>query len=116
MSFLNPEAVYIMANRPQGALYIGRTKDLVRRVWEHRNGVIQGHTRKYQIKQLVYFEWVEGWEAAWQRERQLKRYRRDWKFNLIEQENPGWKDLWFNIIDDEHNPDFPGFIPGPTDQ
>jgi putative endonuclease len=101
MAFINPEAVYIMANRPQGALYIGRTKVLIRRVWEHRTGFREGHTKRYKITKLVYFEWFDGWEAAWRRERQLKRYRRAWKFNLIEQHNSGWKDLWFEIAGED---------------
>ncbi|MDG1416785.1 MAG: GIY-YIG nuclease family protein [Maricaulis sp.] len=98
------EAVYIMANRPCGALYIGRTKNLIGRVWQHRTGAIAGHTRKYNIHKLVYYEYQEGWEAAWSREKQLKRYRREWKFNLIEAANPGWKDLWFQINEDEEVP------------
>lgn len=90
--------VYILANRPQGALYVGRTSDLIKRVWEHRTGAVDGHTKRYRISQLVYFEIFEDFEAAALRERQLKRYRREWKFNLIEQGNPGWKDLWFEIV------------------
>ena len=95
-----PEAVYIMANRPRGALYTGRSKDLVRRVWEHRNGFLRGHSKRYGITQLVYFEWHDGFESAWHREKQIKRYRRDWKFNLIEAGNSGWKDLWFELVGD----------------
>ena len=99
-----PEAVYIMANRPRGALYTGRSKDLVRRVWEHRNGCIRGHTKRYNINQVVYFEWHDGFEPAWHREKQIKRYRRDWKFNLIEAENSGWKDLWFDLVEQNFVP------------
>jgi len=89
--------VYILANRPQGALYVGRTSDLVKRVWEHRTRAIDGHTKRYKINQLVYFEVFDDIEGAANREHQLKRYRREWKFNLIEQGNAGWKDLWFEI-------------------
>lgn len=104
MSFNHPEAVYIMASRPRGALYVGRTKDLVRRVHEHRTGAIPGHTKRYTITKLVYFEWHEGWQAAWRREYGLKRYRREWKFNLIEAGNPGWRDLWFELVAETENP------------
>lgn len=92
--------VYILANRPRGALYAGRTTNLIKRVWEHRTGAVAGHTRRYKINQLVYFEVFEDFEAATLRERQVKRYRREWKFNLIEQGNPGWKDLWYEIVQD----------------
>jgi len=104
---LSPEDVYIMANRPKGALYVGRAKNLVWRVWQHRTHAMRGHTSKYNITQLVYFEWQDGWEAAWAREHQLKRYRREWKFNLIEAGNPGWKDLWFEITNDTEIPTAP---------
>jgi predicted GIY-YIG superfamily endonuclease len=63
-----PEAVYIMASRPRGALYVGRTRNLVWRTWEHRTGAMRGYTRRYSIKQLVWFEWHDGFEAAAQRE------------------------------------------------
>ncbi|WP_412545115.1 GIY-YIG nuclease family protein [Maricaulis sp. MIT060901] len=99
MTLEHPEAVYIMASRPRGALYIGRTKDLVYRRRQHRNCLLTGHTQRYRITKLVYFEWHDGWEAAWRREQQIKRYRRAWKFNLIEDGNPGWKDLRFEITD-----------------
>ena len=92
--------VYILASEPRGALYVGRTVDLMKRVWEHREGVVSGHTKRYRIRNLVYFEVYEDLEPAYARERRLKRYRRDWKFNLIEQGNPGWKDLWPEIVAD----------------
>ena len=101
---IDPEAVYIMADRPHGALYIGRSRDLIRRVWEHRTGFIRGHTKRYNIKQLMYYEWHDGWESAWHREAQLKRYRREWKFNLIEAKNPTWKDLWYELTEDTEVP------------
>ena len=116
MALEHPEAVYIMASRPRGALYTGRTKDLVYRTWQHRNCLLPGHTQRYRITKLVYFEWHDGWEAAWRREQQIKRYRRAWKFNLVEDGNPGWKDLWFEITDNKEV-SFPpialrGFLPG----
>ncbi|GLK51417.1 GIY-YIG nuclease family protein [Maricaulis virginensis] len=95
-----PEAVYIMASRPRGALYVGRTTNLIWRIWQHRTGAMRGYTRRYAIKQLVWFEWHEGFETAARREYLLKRWRRAWKINLIEAMNPGWKDLWFDIRGD----------------
>ena len=85
--------VYILASRRNGTLYIGMTDDLVRRAWEHRTGTIPGFTREYGIKMLVWFEQHETRESALQRERQLKKWNRAWKLQLIEQLNPSWKDL-----------------------
>jgi putative endonuclease len=85
--------VYILASRRNGTLYIGMTDDLVRRAWEHRTGTIPGFTRKYGIKMLVWFEQHETRESALQRERQLKKWNRAWKLQLIERFNPSWKDL-----------------------
>jgi putative endonuclease len=85
--------VYILASRRNGTLYIGMTDDLVRRAWEHRTGVVPGFTKKYGIKMLVWFEQHETRESALQRERQLKKWNRAWKLQLIERCNPSWKDL-----------------------
>ena len=85
--------VYILANRYNGALYTGVTSNLVGRILQHRAGTFDGHTKKYHIHRLVYFEVAETMEAAIMREKQLKRYRREWKRNLIERENPAWNDL-----------------------
>jgi putative endonuclease len=85
--------VYILASRRNGTLYIGMTDDLVRRAWEHRTGTIPGFTRKYGIKMLVWFEQHETRESALQRERQLKKWNRSWKLQLIERFNPSWEDL-----------------------
>ena len=85
--------VYILANRYNGALYTGVTSNLVGGILQHRAGTFDGHTRKYRIHRLVYFEVAETMEAAIAREKQLKRYRREWKRNLIERENPAWNDL-----------------------
>jgi putative endonuclease len=87
-------AVYIMASRRYGTLYIGVTSDLSRRAWEHREGLIAGFTKRYGCKHLVWYEphdWVVG---AIQREKSLKRWPRDWKINLIERQNPLWADLY----------------------
>jgi putative endonuclease len=85
--------VYILASRRNGTLYIGMTDDLVRRAWEHRTGAVRGFTRQYGIKMLVWFEQHETRESALQRERQLKKWNRAWKLQLIERFNPSWNDL-----------------------
>jgi putative endonuclease len=90
-------AVYMMANRKNGALYTGVTSNLVQRVWQHREGVVPGFTQKYDCKTLVWYEVHEWIEAAIRREKSLKSYRRQNKINLIEAKNPHWKDLWFEI-------------------
>jgi len=85
--------VYILANRYNGALYVGVTSNLLARILQHRAGTFAGHTKKHGIYRLVYFEIGESMEGAIAREKQLKRWRRDWKRNLIERENPAWNDL-----------------------
>ncbi|MEO0428265.1 MAG: GIY-YIG nuclease family protein [Pseudomonadota bacterium] len=89
--------VYIMASKRNGTLYIGVTNDLVRRVHEHRTDARPGFTRRYGVKRLVWFESAECPRAAIQREKTLKKWRRDWKLALIERTNPGWRDLWPEI-------------------
>ena len=84
---------YILASRRNGTLYIGMTDNLTRRVWEHRAGVVPGFTRKYGVKMLVWYEVHESRETAFQRERQLKKWNRAWKLQLIERTNPDWRDL-----------------------
>ncbi|WCT75477.1 GIY-YIG nuclease family protein [Sphingomonas naphthae] len=85
--------VYLLASGYNGTLYVGVTSNLVGRITQHRAGTFDGFTRRYGIKRLVYFEIAETMDAAIAREKQLKRYRRDWKRNLIEQTNPAWNDL-----------------------
>ena len=92
----NP-CVYILASRKEGALYIGVTSNLIERVWKHKNEVVDGHSAKYNIKQLVYFEQYLTMEEAILREKRLKKWNRAWKINLIEESNPNWKDLWNEI-------------------
>jgi len=89
--------VYILASKRCGAVYVGVTNDLVRRVWEHREGIADSHTKRYWIKRLVYFEDHATAEAAIQREKRLKRWRRTWKDELIESRNPDWRDLYDEI-------------------
>ena len=86
--------VYILANKPNGTLYIGVTNDLVRRVYEHKTDAVDGFTKRYAVHRLVYFEATENIEFAIRREKRLKKYSRDWKINLIAGENPGWDDLY----------------------
>jgi len=85
--------VYILASKRNGTLYVGMTDDLSRRVWEHRTGVFPGFTSKYGVKTLVWFEVQETRESAFTRERQIKKWKRRWKLQLIEEMNPTWKDL-----------------------
>jgi len=80
--------VYILASRRNGTLYIGMTDDLVRRIWEHRTGTVPGFTSMYNVKMLVWHEQHETRESAFMRERQLKKWNRSWKLELIEQMNP----------------------------
>jgi putative endonuclease len=85
--------VYILASRRNGTLYVGMCDDLVRRTWEHRNGVVPGFSRKYGVKSLVWYEVHDTREAAFQRERQIKKWNRAWKLELIEKSNLEWRDL-----------------------
>jgi putative endonuclease len=89
--------VYILASRPGGAIYVGVTNDLVRRVFQHRNGFVEGHTKRYHIHQLVYFEVFSTARDAIQREKNIKHWPRVWKTRLITQKNPTWRDLYDEI-------------------
>ena len=87
-------AVYMMASGQHGTLYIGVTSDLVNRVSQHREGLMDGFTKRYGVKRLVWFELQDNIADAIQREKSLKKYRREWKINLIERDNPNWDDLF----------------------
>jgi len=89
--------VYLLASKRNGTLYVGVTNDLVRRVWEHKSDFVKGFTKKYQVHQLVWFEATENVEAAIIREKQIKKWNRAWKLELIEKMNPEWKDLYADI-------------------
>jgi putative endonuclease len=89
--------VYFLASRPGGALYVGVTNDLVRRVYEHKNGMIDGFSKRYGIDRLVYFEVFDSSYAAIQREKNIKHWPRTWKTRLIAQNNPTWRDLYADI-------------------
>ena len=91
--------VYIMANRKNGAIYIGVTSDLVKRVWEHREGVIGGFTNRYGCKLLVWFEAYDDLQAARQRELQMKEWKRVWKVKRIEERNLEWDDLYPGLFE-----------------
>jgi putative endonuclease len=89
--------VYLLSSRPYGTLYIGTTSDLQRRVCEHKNKVVSGFTRRYNVDRLVWCEVHESAETALQREKQLKEWKRDWKINLLERNNPHWVDLYSDL-------------------
>lgn len=89
--------VYIMASKPNGTLYIGVTSNLPKRVWEHKEGVADGFTKKYGIKTLVFYEQFETMEAAITREKRMKEWQRSWKVKRIESVNPDWRDLYDEI-------------------
>jgi putative endonuclease len=89
--------VYILTNTPRGTLYVGVTNDLVRRIYEHREGVVPGFTKRYRIKMLVYFECYDTPSAAIQREKNIKHWPRAWKLDLVNSANPQWRDLYSDI-------------------
>ena len=90
--------VYILTSNRNGTLYVGITSDLTKRVWEHKNKLVEGFTNKYNVDKLVYYEVFEDPENAIKREKRLKKYNRKWKLDLIEQNNPDWKDLYREIV------------------
>ncbi|HUJ02165.1 MAG TPA: GIY-YIG nuclease family protein [Rhizomicrobium sp.] len=90
--------VYMLASKPQGTLYVGVTNDLPRRVSEHREGKVQGFTKKYGVMKLVWFERYGDINEAIAKEKRLKRWRRDWKRSLIEADNPHWADLYSSLL------------------
>jgi len=90
---LKEPCVYILASKPRGTLYIGVTSDLMARLHQHRTNTIPGFTSRYAVHRLVHFEMCDTMETAISREKQLKNWRRQWKINLIDSENPRWDDL-----------------------
>ncbi len=89
--------VYILASKRYGTLYIGMTLNLLKRIWEHKSGEIEGFTKKYKVDQLVWYERHETAESAIKRERNMKEWKRQWKIELIEKSNPYWHDLYTNL-------------------
>lgn len=90
--------VYILASKKNGTLYIGVTSNLPKRIWEHKNGQVSGFTKRYGIKEIVYFETYSDPESAILREKRLKKWERAWKIRLIEEKNPEWRDLYPEIL------------------
>ena len=90
--------VYILSNHRRGTLYIGVTSNLIKRVWEHKQGLVDGFTKKYEIHTLVYFEMADDMPTAIAREKQLKKWRRMWKIELVEKQNNEWRDLYADLI------------------
>ncbi len=90
--------VYILTNTRDGTLYTGVTNNLIRRVYEHKSGGIEGFTKKYKTNKLVYFEETPDVQSAITREKRIKKWRRSWKIELIEKNNPQWRDLYYDII------------------
>ena len=94
----NQYYVYILARKRNGTLYIGVTSDLVRRVFEHRNNLVDGFTKKYGVHSLVYYEETDSIDSAIAREKQLKKWNRAWKVRLVEKGNPYWRDLYPSLL------------------
>ncbi|PKL77026.1 MAG: endonuclease [Candidatus Melainabacteria bacterium HGW-Melainabacteria-1] len=90
--------VYLRAQAPYGVLYLGVTSDLIRRTWEHKSGLIEGFTKRYHVHMLVWYEVHISSESAILREKQLKKWKRQYKLNLIDEMNPDWKDLYSEIV------------------
>jgi putative endonuclease len=93
--------IYITASKPRGVLYVGMTSDLAGRAWQHREHVRGGFSKRYWVDRLVYFERHDDAQLAARRERAVKRWRRDWKIDLIEKYNPTWRDLFADILRDD---------------
>ena len=90
--------VYILASQKNGTLYVGMTSDLIKRVYEHKQNLVDGFSRKYSVHHLVYYEQHSEAQEAILREKQIKKWNRKWKIRLIEEKNPGWSDLYNEII------------------
>lgn len=90
--------VYILANKRNGTLYVGVTSDITKRIYEHKNNLIEGFSKRYNVHQLVYYEVHDNIESAILREKQIKKWNRRWKLRLIEEMNPEWRDLYQEIV------------------
>ena len=91
-------AVYLLATGKRGTLYIGVTSNLVARTWQHREHVVEGFTKRYNVSMLVWYELHGTMESAILREKQLKKWNREWKLRLVQESNPEWRDLWEDIV------------------
>jgi len=90
--------VYILASKRNGTLYVGVTSNLIKRIWEHKNDLVEGFTSKYGVHTLVWYEVHENMESAISREKAIKEWQRTWKLRLIEQLNPMWRDLYGDLL------------------
>ena len=90
--------VYLLASKPDGVLYLGVTSDLIKRIWQHKNALVNGFSKKYNVHHLVWYEQHEYMLSAITREKQIKKWKRKWKVRLIEEINPVWRDLYDEII------------------
>ncbi|MET4727206.1 putative endonuclease [Lysobacter enzymogenes] len=90
-------AVYLLASAKRGTLYIGVSSNLIQRIWQHREHLNEGFTERYDVTRLVWYELHETMESAIAREKRLKKWKREWKIDLIEPTNPDWRDLWQDI-------------------
>lgn len=95
--------VYILTSKPKGTLYTGVTSNLLQRIWQHKNNQVKGFTQKYDVKRLVYYEVAEDIVSAITREKQIKKWNREWKIRLIEEMNPEWEDLYYQLIGETDN-------------
>jgi putative endonuclease len=98
MCMMKQPAVYILASKRNGTLYTGVTHDLVRRIGEHKDNLVEGFTKRYGVHSLVYFEFHDSMTSAITREKQIKKWNRAWKLRLIEAGNPQWRDLFDEIV------------------
>jgi len=89
---------YIVTNKRNGTLYIGASSNLSQRIWQHREGIIEGFTKKYGLKMLVWYQHFDDLQDARRREVQMKEWQRAWKIELIEAANPDWRDLYFELL------------------
>ncbi|NOY16557.1 MAG: GIY-YIG nuclease family protein [Gammaproteobacteria bacterium] len=90
--------VYLLASKPNGTLYTGVSSDLIKRVWGHKNNIYESFTKKYNVHILVWYEMHENMESAIQREKVIKNWKREWKIKIIEEKNPKWCDLYFDLL------------------
>jgi putative endonuclease len=91
-------AVYILSSERNGTLYIGVTSNLVKRIWDHKNNLIKGFTKRYNVHHLVWYELHDSMNSAIEREKNIKEWKRAWKIKLIEKDNPDWNDLYDSIL------------------
>ena len=95
---MKQSAVYILATGKRGTLYIGVTSNLIARTWQHREHVVEGFTKRYDVTKLVWYELHGTMDTAILREKQLKKWNREWKLRLVQESNPEWRDLWGDIV------------------